>query len=366
MKGRAALILEGEAGWPVMAARMEDGRLVDLLVDAPESDPTPRIEAIHLAKVTRRVEALGALFLDLGDGREGFLKAPRKARPGEMLLVQVARHAEPGKATPVSDEPLYKGRYAILTPHAPGINVARKVRDEDEAARLRAVAEDALAEAGLGAEDLGEAAPGAILRTAAAGVDPDAVAEDVAALAALLNEAREAEAEGGEPGEVVAAPDAETRAWRDWVDPEPDEVLRGDLRLWDDMGALDQVAALLRPRVDLGGDAWMMVEPTSALVAVDVNTGGDFSTAAGLKANLAALADLPRQLRLRGLAGQVVIDLAPLSKRDRKQAEAAIRKSLRDDPIETQMLGWTNLGHLELTRRRERRALSELLPKTFS
>jgi len=366
MKGRAVLILEDEPKWPALAALMVDGRIEDLMIDAPEADPAPRLEAVHLAKVIRRVEAIGALFLDLGDGREGFLKAPRKARPGEKLLVQVARHAEPGKATPVTDEPLYKGRYAILTPHAPGINVARRVRDEDEAARLRVIAEEALDEAGLGAEALGEAAPGAILRSAAEGVDEDAIHDDVAALAELLNAARAAEAEGGDPGEVVAAPDAVTRAWRDWVDPEPDEVIRGDLRLWDDLGALDQLGALLRPRVNLGTDAWMMVEPTSALTAVDVNTGGDFSTAAGLKANLAALADLPRQLRLRGLGGQIVIDLAPLSKRDRKQAETALKRALREDPVDTQVLGWTPLGHIELTRRRERRPLAELLPRDFA
>ena len=118
--------------------------------------------------------------------------------------------------------------------------------------------------------------------------------------------------------------------------------------------------------MNLGTDAWMMVEPTSALTAVDVNTGGDFSTAAGLKANLAALADLPRQLRLRGLGGQIVIDLAPLSKRDRKQAETALKRALREDPVDTQVLGWTPLGHIELTRRRERRPLAELLPRDFA
>ncbi|MEC9433478.1 MAG: ribonuclease E/G [Pseudomonadota bacterium] len=358
MKGRLIALLDHD-GLPGMAACMDDGRLTDLLIDPAETDPAPRLEAVHLARVTRRVEALGAAFLDLGDGREGFLKSPRKVRAGDRLLVQVARHAEPGKATPVTDEPLFKGRYAILTPHAPGINVARKVRDEDEAARLRVIARGALEEAGLAGED----APGAILRSAAAFVDPEAVEQDVAALAALLNAARAAEAEGGEPGEVVAAPDAETRAWRDWVEPEPEDVQRGDLRLWDALGVLDQVEALFSPRVALTGEAWMSVEPTSALVAVDVNTAGDFTTATGLKANLAAIADLPRQLRLRGLGGQVVIDFAPLSKRDRKQAEGALRRALKDDPVDTQMVGWTGLGHMELTRRRERRPLTELLPR---
>jgi Rne/Rng family ribonuclease len=106
----------------------------------------------------------------------------------------------------------------------------------------------------------------------------------------------------------------------------------------------------------------MMIEPTSAFAAVDVNTAGDFSTAAGLKANLAAMEDLPRQLRLRGLGGQIVVDLAPLAKRDRRQVESALKAALKADPVDTQVLGWTALGHLELTRRRERRPLAELLP----
>ena len=124
------------------------------------------------------------------------------------------------------------------------------MRDEDEAARLRVIAEEALDEAGLSPDTLGEAAPGAILRSAAEGVDEEAIHDDVAALAELLNAARAAQAGDDAPGEIVAAPDAVTRAWRDWVDPEPDEVIRGDLRLWDDMGALDPLGALLRPRVD--------------------------------------------------------------------------------------------------------------------
>ncbi|MGM0584133.1 MAG: ribonuclease E/G [Pseudomonadota bacterium] len=358
MKGRMVALLE-EAGRPRMAACLDDGRLTDLYADPPGDDPTPRLEAVHLARVTRRVQALGAVFLDLGNGREGFLKSPRRAREGDRLLVQIARYAEPGKAVPVTDEPLFKGRYAILTPHAPGVNVARKVRDPDEAARLRAAAQDALAEAGLEGED----APGAILRSAAEGVAAEAVAEDIAALAGLLAEARAALADvEAAPGLVVDAPDAETRAWRDWVEPEPARVERGGLRLWDDLGILEQVAGLFEARVPLPRGAWMMIEPTSALVAVDVNTAGDFTTATGLKANLAALEELPRQLRLRGLGGQIVLDLAPISKRDRRQAEGALKRALKADPVDTQVLGWTNLGHLELTRRRERRPLRELLP----
>ncbi|MFO7856917.1 MAG: ribonuclease E/G [Paracoccaceae bacterium] len=350
MRGRVAVLLE-EAGRPPAAALMDRGRLLDLLVDPPEGDATPRIEEIRMARVTRKAPAMGAAFLDLGAGAEGFLKGAKGLSPGDRLLVQVTRHAEGGKAVPVSAEPLFKGRYAILTPHAPGVNVSRRIRDEDEAARLKAVAEAALTEAG-GPET------GVILRSAADGAPAEAVAEDVAALAGLLAEAADADAS---PGLVVAAPDSETRAWRDWVDPEPEEVIRGDWRLWDDLGLVDAIAALFRPQVTLPGGASMTVEPTAALVAVDVNTAGDMSPASGLKANLAAVEALPRELLLRGLGGQVVLDLAPMGKRERERLETALKRALRDDPVETQVIGWTPLGHLELTRRRERRPLAELM-----
>ena len=353
MKGRVVALLE-EPGRPAMAALSDRGRLLDLFVDPPEDDPAPRVEEIRAARVTRKAGGMGAVFLDIGDGAEGFLKGAgaRDLAPGDRLLVQVTRHAEGAKAVPVTDEPLYKGRYAILTPHAPGVNVSRRIRDEEEAARLKGAAEAALAEAGV--------ASGAILRTLAEGVPDETVFDDVAALAALLAEARAAPEA---PGLVVAAPDAETRAWREWAEPEPDEVIRGDARLWDDLGLWDAIAALFDARAPLAGGAWMPIEPTSALVAVDVNTGGDLSPAAGLKADLAALEALPRQLLLRGLGGQIVVDLAPVGKRERPRLETALKRALRDDPVETQIIGWTPLGHLELTRARERRPLTQLMAR---
>lgn len=358
MKGRVVALLE-DPERPTMAACLDDGRLTDLLIDPPAEDATPRLEAVYRARVVRKAPALGALFLDLGGGVEGFLKGSKRLTTGDRPLVQIARYAERGKAVPVSDEPLFKGRYAILTPHAPGVNVSRRIRDPDERDRLETAALRALSNAGL-AEGPEEARVGAILRTAADGAESASVADDVAALAALWAEAME----GGEaPGLRVDAPNAEVLAWREWVDPEPDDVVRGDAKLWDDLGVWDAVEALLRPREPLPGGAWMAVEPTSALVAVDVNSGGDFTAAAGLKTNLAAVEALPRTLRLRGLSGQIVLDLAPMGKRERPKLEAALKRALRSDPVDTQVVGWTPLGHLELTRRRERRPLAELLPR---
>jgi len=358
MKGRVVLLLEEGHGLPTMAACIDDGRLTDLLVDQPEDDPTPRPGAVHRAKVTRVIPSMGAVFLDIGGGREGFLKSglAKGFKAGDLLLVQISRHAETGKATPVSDEPLFKGRFSILTPHAPGINVARKIKDEDERARLRAAATAALEELG----QIGDDAPGVILRTGAQGIPADAIEEDVRALAALR-----AEAEASDPsdlGEVVAAPTAEVQAWRDWTDPYPDDAIHGGISLFDRFGVWDAIEDLRRTKVDLrDGGAWMSIEPTAALVAVDINTGASFTPAAGLRANIAAAEALPTQLRMRGLGGQIVLDCAPMTKRDRPKFEVALKRALRDDPVETTLVGWTPLGHAELLRKRERRPLSELL-----
>ena len=105
----------------------------------------------------------------------------------------------------------------------------------------------------------------------------------------------------------------------------------------------------------------MAIEPTRALVAVDIDTGGDTSPAAGLKANIAAMRALPRALRVRGLGGQVTIDAAPMPKRDRRQVETVLKSALRDDRIETAIVGWTPLGHLELQRKRDRHPLEALI-----
>jgi Rne/Rng family ribonuclease len=110
--------------------------------------------------------------------------------------------------------------------------------------------------------------------------------------------------------------------------------------------------------VPLAGGAEAFIEPTRALVAIDVNTGGDTSPAAGLKANLALVRELPRQLRCRGLGGQITIDFAPCSRKDRRYLEQQLKAALRADPVETALAGWTPLGHFELQRKRERLPLA--------
>jgi len=347
MKGVLA-VLDQVAGKNA-AALIVDGVLSDLLIDPPDGFG-PRPGAIYRARAMRPMKGQAGLILDLGGGDSGFLRQAKGIGMGEVFLVQVASEAEYGKAPPVSPRLQLKGRYGVLTPDAPGINISRSIRDEAVRDELELLAREVMegADPGLGL----------VLRTVAAEADADALMEDLLILRQLA-EAVLSDT-GDQPELLVDSPDAHERAWRDWTRPLPDQVDEHPAA-FADHAVLDAIEELLTPRVDLGGGASMMVEPTTALVAIDVNTGGDFSMAAGLKANLAAARDLPRQLRLRGLGGQIVVDFAPMPHKDRRNLESALKKAFRSDETDTTIVGWTPLGHLELQRKRARIPLSRLV-----
>ncbi|QBY00115.1 ribonuclease G [Rhodophyticola sp. CCM32] len=346
MKGR--IVLLDEVAGRKAAALMVDGRLEEFALDPTEGAP-PAPGTILRAICDRPLKGQGGMILKLPNGA-GFLRQGKGFRPGQPVLVQVTGLGEDGKATPVTTRLLFKSRYAIVTPGAPGLNIARSIRDEAERDRLLEIAHASM-EAG---EDLG-----LILRSAAEGVAEEALADDITAMAGLAKAVLDDR--DGPPECLLDAPDAHLTAWRDWSVPDPDDVLEQP-GCFADAGVLEAVEALLVPQMPLPGGASAMVEPTSALVAVDVNTGPDTSLAAGLKANFALARDLPRQLRLRGLAGQITLDVAPMPKKDRRQFEDALRRAFRGDATDTVLAGWTPLGHFELQRKRDRWPLTELWP----
>lgn len=329
-------IILGEHRGRRAAARMVDGQLDDLLIDAP--DDRPGIGTVFRAICDRPVKGQGGMFVRLGDGLTGWHRNAKGMAPGQVLLVQATGHAETGKAVPVTDRVLFKSRYCIVTPGAPGLNVARSLDDDAERDRLLEIAHDAIPE---------REGHGIILRTACEGIDADTLTDDLTQTWGLAMQVLRDE--GSDAERLLDGPDAHTLAWRDW---------QGDDISEDWEVAADALEALRNVAVTVG-PATFYIEPTRALTAVDVNTPE--SGAGGLKANLALAKALPRQLRLRGIGGQIVLDLAPMSKRDRKAFESALRTAFRADPIETSLIGWTPLGHFELTRRRERRPLEELL-----
>ncbi|WP_050527190.1 ribonuclease E/G [Pseudorhodobacter aquimaris] len=343
MKGRVVILDEVQTR--PAAALLVDGQLQDLLID-PETD-VALPGAIYRAVADRPMKGQGGVFVKLPQGK-GFLRQTTGIAPGARLLVQVTGPAEGGKAVPVTTRTLFKSRYAIVTPGAPGRNISRRIRDDETRALL-----ETLADAGMKGADEGL---GLILRSACEGVEAEEIAEDIAAMRQLA-EAVLADIDG-RPELLVEGVGAQETAWRDWADPAPDEVLTGGFA---DHGVLDMIDDLLSPRVGLQDTGHMMIEPTRALLAVDVNTGGDTTPAAGLKANIAAARELPRQLRLRGLGGQIVIDFAPMPKRDRAVLDQVLRAAFKGSAAETSLVGWTTMGLYELVRKRDRLTLAEVL-----
>lgn len=341
MKGSQILI--DKLGGRVAAALMRDGQPEDLLVDPP--DHTPRPGAIYRARADRPMKGMGGRMVVLPEG-SGYARLGQDLTPGASVLVQVTGYAEPGKAIPVTPRVLFKSRYCIVTPDAPGVNLSRAIKDDEARVRLRTL----LAEFDV-PDDMG-----VILRSAAEAADTDAIAEDLADTLELAT-AVWSEAEGA-PELLLDGPPPDLLAWRDWVDVAPADVVQ-DPGCFDTHGVTDALAGLLAARVDLPGGGHMYVEPTRALVAVDVNTGGDTSMAAGLKTNIAAARALPRVLRVRGLGGQIVVDFAPMPKKDRRGFEQTLRAAFRACPVETALVGWTPLGHFELSRKRERLPLTK-------
>lgn len=334
MKGRL-IALDHLHGAPA-AALLVDGRLQDLILSS--AGPAPG--TIYRAIADRPVKGQGGMFLKTPDGPVFFRQA-KGISPGDALLVQVTGYAEPGKAVPVTAKLLFKSRYAIITPQAPGRNVSRQIRDDDVRDQLLEIAHEMMA----------DSAHGLILRSSAEEADPGDVAEDIAEMLTLADQVL---GDGGQGAARLHDGDGpHVLAWREWTEPAQVETADGS---FEDYGVLDQLADLGQG-IALDGGGRMYVEPTRALTAVDVNTGGDTSPAAALKANLSAVRELPRALRLLGLGGQVVVDFAPLAKKDRRTVENALRAALRADPVETALVGWTPLGHYELQRKRERAQL---------
>lgn len=345
MKGRQVVL--GTLAGQEAAALMVDGILQDLIVLPNDPDLLP-IGAICRGVVERLMKGQGGAFVRLPDGRRGYLRDRSGLREGKPMLVQISGNPEEGKAIPLSSRLIFRGRYALVTPKAPGVNVSRQIRDPETRAEL----------SDLAAKALGAREYGLILRSAAqeaALADLRLELDDLLLLADRVM----ADAEG-EPELLLDAPSPWAQAWTEWAFPTPDAVEEGDTS-FEDLGVSDAIDALLSEKIVLPAGASAFVEETRAVVAIDVNTGADTTPAAGLKANIALTRDLPRQLRLRGLGGQIVVDFAPMPKKDRAVLDQVLRAAFKGEGTETTQVGWTKMGLYEINKKRDRMALRRIV-----
>jgi ribonuclease E/ribonuclease G len=377
--GRELLAQRFDAG--LIALILQDGRLDDIAVDR---DDLPRIGTIHLARVDRLVTKMRAAFVELGDGTTGLLRAsdlrPRPPtdadigtvlRAGQTVLVQV-RAIKPGdKAPAVSMDITLPGRFLVHLPLGRGISVSRRIGDPAERTRLAAMA------------GLGEG--GWIIRAKAATASPEEINIEGATLArhwgSLAGRLRELSA----PVPLREAPNAALRLLIDNPGPpERVEIADPDARREVERWAADfavrlnrqssasvdadlftlrdlheDIAALLRPAVPLPSGGMIMIEPTAALTAIDVDSG---ARSTPLQANLEAAQEIARQIRLRHIGGIVVIDFITMRReQERKNLLSALAKAVSQDGVPTHLYGMSALGLVELARERRGLPLSDLL-----
>jgi ribonuclease G len=415
-------------GGHTWAALREDGHTVELRVER-EGD-APAVGRIVRARVTRVLPGLQSAFVDLGLARDAFLhvadlllpgeqpppdaesvlaraadddvsdedaggrthapaiQAPiqDRLRPGRELLVQIAREGFGSKGPRVTCLISLPGRYLVYLPQMAHGGVSRRISDPEERARLKAALEElthvpgafiartaaAGAEAGLlraDAERLA-AAWDRCQRTYAGSSAPAVVHQDVDLFFRLLRDAPRA---GLERIVVEGAADRERAvAYLADVDPQLAARVRlhpGPAPLFESHGLDEDVARALRPRVWLRSGGTVVIEPTEALVAIDVNTGkyvgrGQLEDTV-LQTNLEAAEEIARQLRLRDLGGIVVVDFIDMEQPESKRKVLeALEAALARDRARTKVVGLSDLGLVQLTRKRTRRGIAAALTRT--
>ncbi len=370
-----------------LMALVADGRLAELKI--VRRDRPPRVDSVFLGRLERVMPELDAAFVDIGIGRSGFLRAEDRAGiddwppPGAPLLVQVRNDGEGDKGPRLSMNLAVTGRYLVYHPVGSGVGFSRRIEGESERERLRRHVEGLL-EGGI------------VLRTAAAGAGVEVLQADANQIMERWEELRRLAFDAQPPADLTARMAGErdpvVRALRDHG-ASLEEVVLDDKAmartLQDEMDRLGekirvrwhsgpvptfdiddvegQIDTALAPRIVLESGVEVLFEPGETLTAIDVDSGSAGSRQGRaprrpVEVNLEAAPAIAQQLRLRNIAGAVVIDFVTMrSTYDRDKVQAALAEVLAEDPVPTQLYGFTRLGHFELTRARRGATLAAQL-----
>jgi len=305
---------------------------------------------------------------------------------GQELLVQVTKDPMPNKGARVTTQVTFPGRFVVFLPTVSHVGVSRRIEDEAERFRLR---------------ELLEAIPhhggGVIVRTAGEGRSAEDFQADLAFLAARWESVRSRAETAVAPALMHQDFDLALRLVRDlfsaefsllWVDGEStyeriveflDQVQpqlvprvkldREERGLFERFGIEKEIEAALKPKVWLKSGGYLVINPTEALVAIDVNTGRFVGRhnleETALATNLEAVVEAVRQIRLRDLGGILVLDLIDMIEpAHREQVFNALELELRKDRGKHKVLSISEFGLVQITRKRSRANLERLLTQT--
>ncbi len=392
--------------WETRVALLEEGQLVEIHYERPVTQRT--VGSIYKGKVENVLPGMQAAFVNLGLERNAFLYvadvtrrdeegeeipvSPRRAsikdllRPGQEVMVQVTKEAMGTKGARVTTHVTLPGRYLVLMPTVDYVGVSRRIADDRERDRLRKLA-----------ETLRPRGMGVIVRTVAEGHEEADLKADLELLTRLWGKIRARYRSG--PGPRLLHKDLGLifRVIRDAFAPDVDRLvidsradyerilellddispdLKGrvqllesrDRSLFDLYGLEAEIERGLRRRVWLKSGGYLVFDHTEALTVIDVNTGKFVGTTnladTILKTNLEAAREIARQVRLRDIGGIIVVDFIDMDgERDRQRVLQALGEELKKDRTRCNVLGLTELGLVEMTRKKASMALDEVLQK---
>lgn len=384
-----------------IAAVFSEDQIQELIV----AKGTHQVGDIYLGIVENVLPGIDAAFVNIGDSeRNGFIHVtdlgPLRLRksagsitellaPQQKVLVQIMKEPTGNKGPRLTGNISLPGRYLVLMPFGRGVNLSRRIRNESERNRLRALA-ILIKPAGMGL----------LVRTEAEGVAEEAILEDLEALQKQWESVQQEALSIRPPSLLNRDDDFIQKVLRDVYSADVNRIVvdshtglkrvKQHLINWSGgrspQGVLidhhrDRIPVLeyfrvnaaireaLKPRVDLPSGGYIIIERTEALTVIDVNSGSFTRSATAretvLWTNCEAAAEIARQLRLRNIAGVIVVDFIDMdSRRDQLQVLEQFNKSLRSDKARPQIAQLSELGLVELTRKRQGQNIYELFGQT--
>lgn len=379
-------------------ALIENGTVNELFVE--RTAKRGLVGNIYNGKIVRVLPGMQAAFVDIGQSRTAFLHIndmvwPRAQtapnifemlHPGQVVLVQVMKDMLGTKGARLTTDLSIPSRYLVFMPFGNHTGVSQKIELEQERERLRVMIDTLQTEHQL---------PGSVIvRTAAEGVTEQALSQDMAYLAKLWKFIQKNQKEVDATALIFEELPLPERVIRDLANGETHKIYvdsreiftklqsfvekfvptmqgrlnhyPGEKPLFELYNVEEDIQKALRTRVDLKSGGYLMIDQTEAMTTIDVNTGsyvgGRTLEDTVFKTNLEATQVIVRQLRLRNLGGIIIIDFIDMQEQaHRDEVMRLLEKMLERDHAKTKITQVSELGLVEMTRKRTRESLEHLL-----
>jgi ribonuclease G len=302
---------------------------------------------------------------------------------GQELLVQVSKEPLGTKGTRITSHITLPGRYLVYMPTVEHIGVSRRIREEKERRRLREIIQTIKPPSG-----------GFIVRTASEGAEPDEIRNDMEFLLRLWNNIQKKKETSPAPSLIHNDLTMVLRVIRDILSPQVNRIIIDSKEeyenilsfintyipkqkyeitlferqepIFDAYGIEMEIDKILGRKIWLKSGGYIVIDMSEALVAIDVNTGryvGKRNLADTiLKTNLEAAKEIAYQLRLRNIGGIIIIDFIDMEREgDREKVFQALEEATRKDRQKTNIFKISELGLVEMTRKRTRENISRIL-----